>query len=475
MTLPDPPAEVLDRIAAIREKQRANAPAVAAAGPNERREKLLRLERAILARRQAIHAALWSDFRKPPDEVDLSEIFATVTEARHARKHLAKWMRPRRVTTPITFIGSRSWIVPEPQGCVLVISPWNFPLMLALGPIVSAIAAGNCVVLKPSELTPATSSLVKEILGAVFTEDEIAVVEGDASVSQALLREKWNHIFFTGSTAVGRIVMKAAAEHLCPVTLELGGKSPVVVEAGTDLDEAARKIVWGKLSNGGQQCIAPDYVLVERKAETQLLEKMKEQVRRLFATGAAGGAEIASAVDDRNFRRVSALIDGAVADGSEIVVGGERDATTRHIPPTILRGVSPDSAIMREEIFGPVLPVLAWDRLEEAIRFIADREPPLALYVFSRNRQLVDAVLRGTRAGTTAINDVVVHFSHPNLPFGGFMESGFGRGHGKAGFDSFSNLRSVHEQPWRIGPTSMFYPPYTPLVRKLIDIAVRWL
>ncbi|MGK2858419.1 MAG: aldehyde dehydrogenase family protein [Thermoanaerobaculia bacterium] len=475
MTLPDPPAEVLERIAAIRTKQRAHAPVVAATGAKERAAKLLRLEQAILERRKAIHEALWSDFRKPPDEVDLSEIFATVSEARHARRHLAKWMRPRRVSTPITFLGSRSWIAPEPQGCVLVISPWNFPLMLALGPIVSAIAAGNCIVLKPSELTPATSSLLEQILGAVFAEDEIAVVEGDASVAQALLREKWNHIFFTGSTNVGRIVMKAAAEHLCPVTLELGGKSPVVVEAETDLDEAARKIVWGKLSNGGQQCIAPDYVLVERKAEAELLEKMKEQVGRLFATGAGGSAEIASTVDDRNFRRVSALVDGALADVAELVVSGVRDAMTRHIAPTILRGVSPDSAIMREEIFGPVLPVLTWERLDEAVRFIAEREPPLALYVFSRDPRIVDAVLRGTRAGTTAINDVVLHFSHPNLPFGGFMESGFGRGHGQAGFDSFSNLRSVLEQPLRVGPVSMFYPPYTPLVRKLIGFAMRWL
>ncbi len=475
MTLPDAPLEVLARIASIRARQHAHAPAVAATGAKERRAKLLQLERAILNHRQAIRDAVWSDFRKPADEVDLSEIFATVTETRHVRRHLARWMRPRRVSTPLTFIGSRSWVTPEPRGCVLVISPWNFPLLLSLGPIVSAVAAGNCVVLKPSELTPATSSLVKQILAAVFTEDEVAVVEGDASVSHVLLRERWNHIFFTGSTAIGRVVMKAAAEHLCPVTLELGGKSPAIVEAGADLDEAATKIVWGKLSNGGQTCIAPDYVLVERIAEIALLEKMKEQTRRLFKTGPGGSAAIASVIDARHFRRVTELIDGAISDGAEIVIGGERDAATRHVPPTILRAVSSESAIMKEEIFGPVLPVLTWDRLADAIRFVADREPPLALYLFSRNRQIVDEVLRGTRAGTTGLNEVVVHFSHPNLPFGGFMESGFGRGHGRAGFDTFSNLRSVHEQPRRFGPMSMFYPPYTPTVRKLINFALRWL
>lgn len=475
MPIAEPPAEALQRIASIRARQQAHAPAVAATGASERRRKLLALERAILARRRQIRDAVWADFRKPPDEVDLSEIYATVTEARHARSHLARWMRPRRAATPLTFIGSRGRIVPEPRGCVLVISPWNFPLMLALGPLVSAVAAGNCVVIKPSELTPATSRLVREIVGEVFPEDEVAVIEGDAAVAQALLRERWNHIFFTGSTAVGRIVMRAASEHLCPVTLELGGKSPAIVEGDADLDEAARKIVWGKLSNGGQQCIAPDYLLVEERAEGALLEKMKREIASRYAGGDEGPAPIASIIDERHFRRIATLIDGAVADGAEIVTAGSRDAALRQIPPTVLRNVSPRSAIMEEEIFGPVLPVLTWRTLDEAIRFVNDREPPLALYVFSRNRQIVDAVLRRTRAGTTAINDVVIHFSHPNLPFGGFMESGFGRAHGKEGFDTFSNLRSVFEQPLKSGPMSFFYPPYTPLVRKLIDLALRWL
>ncbi|MFA6957138.1 MAG: aldehyde dehydrogenase family protein [Thermoanaerobaculia bacterium] len=475
MSLPEPSVEVLERIASIRARQKTHAPAVAATGPRERRDKLLRLERAILARRQAIRDAVWSDFRKPPDEVDLSEIFATVTEARHVRRNLSKWMRPRRAATAITFLGSRGWIVPEPRGCVLVISPWNFPLMLALGPVISAVAAGNCVVVKPSELTPATSAIVREILAEVFIEDEVAVFEGDASVSQALLRERWNHIFFTGSTAIGRVVMRAAAEHLCPVTLELGGKSPVIVEAGTDLDEAAKKLVWGKFSNGGQVCISPDYLLVERKAEAALLEKMKAELALRYAKERGDHAPIASVIDDRHFRRLSVLIDGAVADGAELVTSGERDAKTRHLPPTILRNVAPGSAIMDEEIFGPVLPVLTWERLEDAIRFVNDRQPPLALYVFSRDRRIVENVLRGTRAGTTSINDVVIHFSHPNLPFGGVMESGFGRAHGRAGFDTFSNLRSVFEQPLKFGTMSLFYPPYTRLVRKLIDFAVRWL
>jgi len=475
MSLPEPSAEMLERIASLRARQLAHSPAVASTGAEQRREKLLRLERAILSRRQAIRDAVWSDFRKPPEEVDLSEVFATVSELRHVRRKLAKWMKPRRAETPLAFIGSRGWIVPEPRGCVLVISPWNFPLMLALGPVVSAVAAGNCVVVKPSELTPATSAVVRDILAEVFSENEVAVVEGDASVSQALLRERWNHIFFTGSTAIGRVVMRAAAEHLCPVTLELGGKSPAIVEAGTDLDEAARKIVWGKLSNGGQQCIAPDYLLVERSAEAALIEKMKAQLALRYADGGGAGAPIASIIDERHFRRISVLVDGAVADGAEIVTTGRRDAATRHLPPTILRNVSPRSAIMEEEIFGPVLPVLTWERLDDAIRFVNDREPPLALYVFSRNHRIVEAVLRGTRAGTTAINDVVIQFAHPNLPFGGFMESGFGRGHGKEGFDTFSNLRSVLEQPRRFGTMSLCYPPYTPLVRKLIDFAVRWL
>jgi aldehyde dehydrogenase (NAD+) len=260
------------------------------------------------------------------------------------------------------------------------------------------------------------------------------------------------------------------------VTLELGGKSPAIVEAAADLDEVAKKLVWGKLSNGGQLCVAPDYLLVEEKAEAALVEKMKEEIRLRWAPEKAGAtAPIASIIDQRHFRRIGVLVDGAVADGAEIVTTGERDAGARHFPPTILRNVAPGSAIMEEEIFGPVLPVLTWERLDDAIRFVNDREPPLALYVFSRNPKIVDAVLTGTRAGTTAINDVVIHFSHPSLPFGGFMESGFGRAHGKAGFDTFSNLRSVLEQPRKVGTMSLFYPPYTPIVRKLLDFAVRWL
>ncbi|MBI2214862.1 MAG: aldehyde dehydrogenase family protein [Acidobacteria bacterium] len=471
----DAPAEILERIASIRARQMLHAPAVAATGARERQQKLLQLEQAILARRQAIRDAVWADFRKPESEADISEILATLSEARHTRRHLAAWMRPRRAPATLAFFGSRAWIVPEPRGRVLIISPWNFPLMLSLGPLVSAVAAGNCVVLKPSELTPATAKLIREIVGEVFIEDEVAVIEGDARVSGALLSEPWNHIFFTGSTAVGRVVMRAAAEHLCPVTLELGGKSPAIVEAATDLDEAAKKIVWGKLSNGGQQCIAPDYVLVEKAAEATLIEKLQKEIAHRYAPESGGGAPIASIIDERHFRRISALIDDAVADGAEIVTTGERDARLRHLPPTVLRNVSSTSSIMMEEIFGPVLPVLTWEKLDDAIRFVNDRQPPLALYVFSRNERVVDAVLRGTRAGTTAINDVVIHFSHPNLPFGGFMESGFGRGHGKEGFETFSNLRSVLEQPRPFGPMALFYPPYTPSVRKLIDFALRWL
>ena len=351
-----------DEIERIYELQQRNRAAVAATTAAERIEKLRRFERLMLARRDEIRAAMWEDYRKPAAEVDLSEIYPVVSEARHAIRHLRSWMKPKRVATRLALLGSRSSVVYEPKGVVLIIAPWNFPFNLTLGPLVSAIAAGNCVMVKPSEMTPASTACIRHILGELFEEEEMAVVEGDASVSEALLRKKFDHIFFTGSPAVGKIVMKAAAEHLTSVTLELGGKSPVIIDSTANVGEAARKIAWGKFFNSGQVCIAPDYALVHESVREEFLGKLRASAEAL------GDASRGVIVNDRHAARVKRLIDQAVGEGAQVALGGTTDG--RKIDATILTNVPPDSAVMQEEIFGPILPVLTYRTLDEAFEII---------------------------------------------------------------------------------------------------------
>jgi aldehyde dehydrogenase (NAD+) len=447
--------------------QQSNRAPVGATTATERIGKLRRLEEALLARRDEIRAAMWADYRKPAAEVDLSEILPVVGETRHARRHLRKWMRPKRVSAPLTLIGSRSRIVYEPKGVVLIISPWNFPINLTLGPLVSAIAAGNCAIIKPSEMTPHASACMKQILGDLFEENEVAVLEGDASVSEALLRKKFDHIFFTGSPRVGRIVMKMAAEHLSSVTLELGGKSPVIIDRDANLDEAAKKVAWGKFFNCGQICIAPDYLLVDESVRAPFVAKLRT------AIDALGTESRGVLVNDRHAARIRQLVDDAVERGAEVVAGGEiRD---RLVPPTVLAGVDPSAPVMQEEIFGPVLPMMTYKSIDDALAVIASREKPLVMYVFSRNRRFVRDVIARTSAGGTVVNDTLLHFYQLNLPFGGVGESGIGKSHGYFGFEAFSNARGILEQPTRFSGIQLMYPPYTKWKQRLIDFTVRWL
>ena len=445
-------ATALADIDRIYEKQQARRAAVANTTARDRRQKIRRLHDALLSRRPEIGAALWADYQKPAPEVDLSEMLPVVGEARHALRHLRSWMKPRRVPAPLTLFGSRSRIVYEPKGVVLIISPWNFPVNLTFGPLVSAIAAGNCAILKPSEMTPHTSACIKRIVGDLFDESEVAVVEGDARVAEGLLKKKFDHIFFTGSPAVGKIVMRAAAEHLTSVTLELGGKSPVIVDRTANIDEAAKKIAWGKSLNSGQVCIAPDYVLVDETVRVEFLEKLRAK-----AVGESG-----LLVNDRHAARVRTLAENATPEG-------------RRVPVTIMENVSGDAPVMREEIFGPLLPVISYRDIGEALQIINERERPLVLYLFSRKREVIDRVLRQTRAGGTVINDTLIHFYQLNLPFGGVGQSGMGKAHGRFGFEAFSNARGVLEQPTRFSGIQFLYPPYTRLKLKMIDFIVRHL
>jgi aldehyde dehydrogenase (NAD+) len=456
-------AVAFDAIERVYQKQQNRRAAVAATTAGDRKEKIRRLHDALLTRREEIRQALWDDYRKPAAEVDLSEILPVVGEARHAIRHLSRWMKRQRVPAPLTLLGSRSHIQYQAKGLVLIISPWNFPINLTLGPLVSAIAAGNCAILKPSEMTPHASAWLKRLIGDLFDESEVSVIEGDASVAEALLRKKFDHIFFTGSPAVGKIVMRAAAEHLTPVTLELGGKSPAIVDRTANLDEAAKKIAWGKFFNSGQICIAPDYVLVDESVRAEFLEK----IRRL------ANVESGLLVNDGHAQRVKHLFDDAVERGATVVAGGTFEG--RRIAPTILADVPADSAVMQEEVFGPILPVIAYQTLDDAVRIIEERERPLVLYLFSRARHVVRSLIRRTRAGGTVVNDTLLHFYQLNLPFGGVGNSGIGKAHGFFGFQAFSNARGVLEQPTRFSGIQLFYPPYTRLKQKLIDWTVRYL
>ncbi len=441
----------VDDVDRVYRTQRANCAAVGLTTARQRIEKLRRLREALLARRDEVRAALWADYEKPAAEVDLSEIYPVAGEARHAIRHLRRWMKPQRVRTPLALLGSRSRIVYEPKGVVLIISPWNFPINLTLGPLVSAIAAGNCAILKPSEMTAHASAWMKRFVGDLFDENEVAVIEGDAAIAENLLRKKFDHIFFTGSPTVGKIVMHAAAEHLTSVTLELGGKSPAIVDRTANLDEAAKKIAWGKSFNSGQICIAPDYVLVDEVVRAPFLERLR----------AAATMDSGLLVNDRHAARVRRLL----GDGSE----------GRKMPLTIAEDVAADGPLMREEIFGPILPIVPYRDVDDAIRIVNEREKPLVLYLFSRKRRVIDRVLCRTRAGGTVVNDTLIHFYQLNLPFGGVGQSGMGKAHGFFGFQAFSNARAVLEQPLRFSGIQLMYPPYTKFKQKLIDFTVRYL
>ena len=457
----------IDRIFALQQANRLRVRATTAA---ERIAKLRKLHDAVMARRGEIRAAMWADYRKPASEVDLTETFAVVGEARHAIRHLRRWMRPRRVRGRLALLGTSSKIVHEPKGVVLIVAPWNFPVNLSLGPLVSAVAAGNCAIVKPSELTPESAKCIRRIVEEVFDESEVAVIEGDASVAQTLVAMKFDHIFFTGSPAVGKEVMKAAAANLTSVTLELGGKSPAIVDRTADLDEAARRIAWGKFLNVGQVCIAPDYLLVDEAIEQAFTGKLVAAIAKLGGTETRGWV-----VNERHAARVRKLFDDAVSRGARIVTGGEFGEGGRRVAPTVLAAVPPDSPLMNDEIFGPLLPIVTYRSREEAYGIIGAKEKPLVLYVFSRDGDVVDEVLARTSAGGTVVNHTLIHFYQLNLPFGGVANSGTGRGHGFYGFESFSNVRGVLEQSMRFSSIELLFPPYSRLKQKLIDITVRFL
>ncbi|RKI64749.1 aldehyde dehydrogenase [bacterium 1xD42-67] len=427
-----------------------------------RRAALQRLREAVTAREGDICAALKADLNKSPSESYLCEVGMVLAELRYAEKHLAGWMRDRRRRTPLAQFPARSSIIQEPYGVVLVMSPWNYPFLLAMGPLIGAVAAGNCAVVEPSAHAPAASAVIRDLLADCFPAEHVAVVEGRQAEARALLDQRFDYIFFTGGPAAGREVMARAAAHLTPVTLELGGKSPCIVDATAKLDLAAKRIVFGKLLNCGQTCVAPDYLLVDRRVKGELLACLQKWVAALYGSDPLDNEGYVRMVSQAQFRRVMGLIDPA-----KVVFGGRGDPNLLRIQPTILDGVSPEDPVMGEEIFGPVLPVLPFQDVQEALDFVRSRPKPLALYLFSQEKRTRELFLRRASFGGGCINDTVVHLATSRMPFGGVGESGMGSYHGKAGFDTFSHQKSIVEKgTWLDLPVR--YPPYTPAKDRLL-------
>jgi len=429
--------------------------------PDFRREQLQKFSAALERHEARLLAALHADLRKSSFQGYTSELGLLQAEIRHALKNLPRWIAPARRRTPWFVAPARGWVQSEPFGVALILGPWNYPVQLLLVPLVSAIAAGNCAVLKPSELAPRTAEAVAALVSETFADNFVSIFNGGVDVAEALLRERFDKIFFTGSTRVGCAVMAAAAKHLTPVTLELGGKCPAIVCADAAIGQAAKRIAWGKFMNAGQTCVAPDFALVQRGVREAFVTALKKSLREFYGEDASKSADYGRIVNARHFARlVNYLRDG------KIIHGGEQDAKDLFLAPTILTDVLPESPVMQEEIFGPILPVLDFDSLDDALARLRDRPTPLAFYLFTSNRATEARVLAETRSGGVCVNDVVSHMIGTGLPFGGLGESGMGSYHGRAGFDTFSHQRAVLRRATWLD-TPFRYPPERLSLRSL--------
>ena len=461
-------------IGRVFERQRETALRLRRSTAAERIAKIRRLHDAVMAARPEFYEAAYKDFRKPPAEVDLAEILPVISEAKHAMRKLKKWMKPQGVWPTSLTLGLKSWVQHEPRGRCLIVSPWNYNVNLCFGPLVSAIAAGNTAILKPSEMTPHLTTVMARIIKELFTEDEVALFEGDATVSQILLALPFDHIFFTGSPAIGKIVMAAAAKHLTSVTLELGGKSPTIIDETADIELAAKTLMWGKYTNCGQTCIAPDYLYVHPKIKDAFVAECRKVLKESYGESVQEQLEspnLARIVNLRHTQRVAGLLADARQKGAKVVIGGEVRERDCFVQPTFLEDVPANARIESEEIFGPLLPIRTYTDLDQVIADINAQPKPLALYIWSRNERNIERMLSGTSAGGTCINHCVVQYGHGNLPFGGVNNSGIGQAHGLYGFKAFSHERAVVRT--RIMFAKTFFPPYTAFKSKLMDFMLK--
>ncbi|MEM7143121.1 MAG: aldehyde dehydrogenase family protein [Actinomycetota bacterium] len=430
-----------------------------------RLEQLDGLVRMLKMEGSRFEEALAKDLGKPAIEGFAADVGSTATEIAAMRKHAPRFAKPRKARLPMASQPGKGYVVPEPLGVALIVAPWNYPVQLLLLPMAAAIAAGNAVIAKPSEVAESTSNLLAELIPRYCDPEAIAVVEGDVAVATDLLEERFDHIFYTGSTDVGRIVYQAAARHLTPVTLELGGKSPVFVDDSANIEVTGRRLAWGKWLNAGQTCVAPDYVLVTEKNRDALVDSMTSAFAEFSGgKGTKDNKDFASIVTERHASR----LEGLLADhGGTVAHGGDVDVDAKHVEPTIVVDPDQDAKIMQEEIFGPLLPIITVESMDEGVDIVNSREKPLALYVFAEDVEKTNEIIESTTAGGVCVNHVILHITPPDLPFGGVGESGTGRYHGRSGFDTFSNLKSVMKKPTKMDP-KMLYPPYTARKEKMI-------
>ena len=463
----------MQNIHRIFEKQKENRWHISQTTANQRIEKLEKLYTAIWDNRERIQQSVYDDFRKNFGETDLTEIHTTLAEIRHTITHLKKWMKPRRVTTPMLLFGTRSEVRYEARGQVLILSPWNYPFNLAMIPLITAMAAGNCVMLKPSSKVPHTSKLIYDLIAGLFDENEVAVIIGDRHIADTILTLPFDFIFFTGSPAVGKKVMGHAAHHLAPVLLELGGKSPVIVDKSANITQAAERIMWAKFVNAGQTCVAPDYLLIhESQLETFIAASKRILAQRFGKTAEEqqNSPDFCRMVTQSSCEHLNHLLDTSVQQGAVIETGGTIDVESRYIAPTLLTNIIKDSPIMKEEIFGPILPIIPFHSTDDALQLIRSYESPLALYIFSQDETAIEKILSQTTAGGTCVNSLMLHLANPNLPFGGVGNSGMGSYHGFYGFRSLSHERAVLRQK-QADFVRFFYPPYTRAVKRMIELS----
>lgn len=443
---------------------------------SKRKARLKALKTWIIDNKDKIRKAVYADLRKPESDIDITEIYMVTTEINHALSKIKRWSKPKSVGTGMTYLGTSAKVRPEPKGTCLIIAPWNFPFNLLGSPLVSCLAAGNTAILKPSEHTPATSALIKEMVDEVFEADIVTVVEGAIPETSHLLELPFDHIFFTGSTQVGKIVMAAAAKNLSSVTLELGGKSPVIIDETANADDAAKKIIWGRFSNNGQTCIAPDYIFIHQSVKDKFIASAKKYILQMFDSESVGMAQsegYSRIIHQKHAKRLVSMLDQALSNGAKIEIGGDHDANEKFIAPTLVSNVDESDMLWTEEIFGPIMPLKNYDNMDTVIAHINRNDKPLALYLFSKNSAIKRKISAETSSGSLVINDVVVQYGHPNLPFGGVNHSGMGQSHGKYGFMAFSNEKPILKQ--RIGLTNalVFYPPFNGFKKWVISFMIK--
>lgn len=455
---------------------KAGVPYMLSTGATERISLLKKLLRSIIANRYSMQQALLADYGRSPEETDLADTWVIIKELKFAIRHLRGWMRPKNVPTPLPFVGSSSSIKYQGKGVVLILSPWNFPFNLSFSPLISAIAAGNTVLIKPSEHTPNSAALIEKIVAEVFPKNLVRVLQGGVLLSQKLLKLPFNHIFFTGSPTIGMVVMKAAAENLASVTLELGGKSPTIVHRDVNLKQTAKQVAYSKFSNSGQVCIATDYLFVHKSIAPDFINALNAAIQTIYPNlSAHENADYARIVNQNHALRIDKLRTDAQRKGAQLIhASAANNPSERFIAPTLLADISAEMDISETEIFGPILPIKTYENIEDVLLILQDEAPPLALHIFTKNKKLAQNIIDNTRSGAVLVNETFIHHFNSHLPFGGVNKSGIGKSHGYFGFLEFSNQKAVvkHHLPWQ--PSSLLHPPYTNFSKWLVNLLLRW-